>query len=128
MCLVYGAGQQALEMAQYLARTLSVTLLLSDQDDLVLPQQSDIPIYRGDIETMSGSFGGFSLTVNNYAPLMPSARKNLEFVLARDGASTTCSLVLDISGKNTTGNRTYPSRRIQACRSGRSGRYFAGRH
>ena len=99
MCLVYGAGQQALEMAQYLARTLSVTLLLSDQDDLVLPQQSDIPIYRGDIETMSGSFGGFSLTVNNYAPLMPSARKNLEFVLARDGASTTCSLVLDISGK-----------------------------
>ena len=38
MCLVYGAGQQALEMAQYLARTLSVTLLLSDQDDLVLPQ------------------------------------------------------------------------------------------
>lgn len=99
MCLVYGTGQQALDMAQVLARTLSVTLLLSGDDDLVLPQQSDIPIYRGDIETMSGSFGNFSLTVNNYAPLMPSARSRLEFVLARDGASTNCSLVLDISGK-----------------------------
>ncbi|MGI9357693.1 MAG: 4Fe-4S binding protein [Rhizobiaceae bacterium] len=99
MCLVYGAGQQALEAAHLLSEKLSVTLLLSDGDDLILPRILDIPIYRGDIRTAEGSFGGFKLTVDGYAPLMPSSRQALEFVLARDGAETQCSLILDLSGR-----------------------------
>ena len=99
MCLVYGAGQQALETAKLLADKLSVTLLLSDDEDLVLPPAAEIPIYRGDITTVEGSFGAFSIKVNNYAPLMPSSRDRLNFMMARDGATSTCSLILDISGK-----------------------------
>jgi ferredoxin len=99
MCLVYGAGQQALEIAKLLSGKLSVTLLLSGDEDMVLPSLADIPIYRGHIAKVEGSFGAFSVTVNNYAPLMPSARDALKFVMARDGATSTCSLILDLSGK-----------------------------
>jgi len=98
MCLVYGSGQQALEMAKILSAKLSVTLLLSDEEDLILPQMSDIPIYRGTITKAEGSFGKFSVTVDNYAPLIPSSREQLSFVMARDGAQSNCSVILDLSG------------------------------
>ncbi len=99
MCLVYGAGQQALEAAKLLSRHLSVTLLLSGDDDIVLPNIADVPIYRGTIGAAAGSFGAFQLTVDNYAPSMPSSRDGLAFLLARDGAQTECSVILDLSGK-----------------------------
>ena len=98
MCLVYGAGQRALDMAKILSEKLSVTLLLSSDDDLVLPQISDIPVYRGTITKAEGSFGDFSVTVDNYAPLMPSSRGELSFVMARDGAQSNCAIILDLSG------------------------------
>ena len=98
MCLVYGAGQQALEVAKILSSRLSVTLLLSDDVDLLPPAIADVPIYRGDIAQAEGSFGAFSLTVNQYAPIMPSSRGGLNFLMARDGAKSDCSLILDISG------------------------------
>ncbi len=99
MCLVYGSGQQALELAKLLSGKLSVTLLLSDDEDFVLPSVADIPIYRGDIAKVEGSFGAFSITVNNYAPLTPSSREAPKFVMARDGAKSECSLILDLSGR-----------------------------
>ena len=99
MCLVYGSGQQALEYAELLSDKLSVTLLLSNEEDLVLPLTCKVPIYRGKIVQASGSFGEFSLVIDNYAPLMPSAKESLAFVMARDGAQTNCSLILDLSGE-----------------------------
>lgn len=99
MCLVYGAGQQALDAAKLLSRQLSVTLLLSDDKDIVLPNIADVPIYRGTINQAEGSFGGFTLTVNNYAPSLPSSRQDLSFLLSRDGAKTECSVILDLSGE-----------------------------
>jgi len=99
MCLVYGSGQAALEAAQLLGDKLSVTLLLSDEDDLTLPTIGDVPIYRGDITNAQGSFGSFSITVDNYAPLRPASRDGLEFAVARNGATSNCSLILDLSGK-----------------------------
>lgn len=97
LCLVYGAGQAAWEAAKLLSDKLSVTLLLSNDEDIILPSSGDIPIYRGDIKSSEGSFGEFTLTVDNYAPLMPSSRDGLNFVMARDGAKTQCSLILDLS-------------------------------
>jgi len=99
MCLVYGSGQEALEIAQILAERLSVTLLLSDDENFVLPTRADIPIYRGDIVQVSGSFGGFEVVVDKYAPLRPASRGSLEFAIARNGASSNCSLIFDLSGK-----------------------------
>ncbi len=64
-----------------------------------MPTTGEIPIYRGDISNAQGSFGDFSITVDNYAPLRPASRSSLEFAVARNGATSNCSLILDISGK-----------------------------
>lgn len=98
MCLIYGSGEAAIEAAKLLSEKLSVTLLLSDEEDLALPLTGEIPIYRGDITNAAGSFGEFSITVDNYAPLRPASRGTLEFSVARNGATSNCSLILDMSG------------------------------
>jgi len=100
MCLVYGSGQQAYETAKLLGQRLSVTLLLSDDDDFVLSPIADVPVYKGKIAQASGSFGAFEVTVDNYAPLRPASRETLEFAIARNGAKSNCSLILDLSGNS----------------------------
>lgn len=98
LCLVYGSGQEALDAARALEGRLSVTLLLKGGEDLLLPSVLDFPVYSGTLRTVSGSFGGFEVTVDGYAQLVPSSRSGPQFALPRDGAKATCSLILDLSG------------------------------
>ena len=98
VCLVYGRGQQALEVARKLSARLNVSLVLCDADDVVPPSISDVPVYRGEIAKAGGHFGAFEIAVNGYAPAIASSRGVLEFMMARDGAASTCSIILDISG------------------------------
>lgn len=98
LCLVYGKGQQALDVARALDGRLSVTLLLADTIDLVLPSVMDVPIYAGRINAAAGSLGAFEIEVNGYTSLLPSSRMEASFLMPRDGAKSTCSLILDMSG------------------------------
>jgi len=109
MCLVYGAGQAALDAALQLEETLSVTLVLSSADDVVLPSVLPFPIFKGRLKTLTGSLGAFQVTLDNYAPMLPSSRGRPEFLMPRDGARSTCSLVVDLSGD--TPPLTAPHRR-----------------
>lgn len=97
-CLVYGAGQAALDAARRLNGRLNVTLLLTEAADVIPPAVVDVPIYRGRIVKASGRFGAFEVTVDGYAPCLPSSRSGLEFAMARNGARSACSLILDLSG------------------------------
>ncbi len=97
-CLVYGAGQAALEAARKLQARLQVSLLLSDAGDVIPPSVVDVPIYRGRIIKASGHFGQFEITVDGYAPAMPSSKDGMSFVMARNGAKSACSVILDLSG------------------------------
>ena len=101
LCLVYGAGQQALEVARKLNARLNVSLMLTETGDLIPPGVVDVPIYRGRIAAAAGHFGAFEVVVNGYAPAMPSSRAELGFVMPRDGASSTCSVILDLSGEDS---------------------------
>jgi len=96
-CLVYGAGQQALDVARKLNTRIPVTLLLSDADGLVPPVSADIAMFKGRIARAAGHIGAFEVVVDDYAPMMPSAKQTAEFVMARNGASSTCALILDLS-------------------------------
>lgn len=98
LCLVYGAGQQALDVARRLNIRLNVSLMLTDVESLIPPGVVDVPIYRGKIARAAGHFGAFEVIVDGYAPAMPSSRSELGFVMPRDGASSTCSVILDLSG------------------------------
>jgi ferredoxin len=96
-CLVYGAGQAALEVAGKLAGRLNVSLLLTDPGDLMPPATADVPIYRGRVVGAQGHLGRFEITVDGYAPMMPSSKSAPEFLMARDGATSQCSLIFDMS-------------------------------
>lgn len=98
LCLVYGKGQEALEAAKLLSPRLSITLILSDASDVVLPQMLDFAIYQGTLKNVSGALGGFDITVDNYAPLLPSSRMEPSFLMAKNDAKSRCSLILDMSG------------------------------
>lgn len=98
LCLVYGKGQEALEAAKLLSPRLSVTLVLSDARDVILPQVLDFAIYQGTVKKVSGALGNFNVTVDNYAPLVPSSRAEPAFVMAKNDAKSRCSLILDMSG------------------------------
>lgn len=98
LCLVIGRGQDAFEAARRLDRTLSVSLLLVDPDDLVLPGVLDFPLFTGRVVAARGSFGAFDLTIDGHAALRPSSRRRATFAPGRDGARTTCSVIFDMSG------------------------------
>ena len=97
-CLVYGRGQDALEAAHALAAALDVNLLLIDADGVVPPSVADFTIHKGRIKRASGHIGAFEVEVDGYASPLPSSRARLEFTLPRDGAKSSCDLILDLSG------------------------------
>lgn len=98
LCLVYGSGQGALEAAKMLSARLSVTLLLEDPGDALLPSVMDFAVYRGRISSLAGSLGGFDVTIEGHASMHPSSREEPRFTAARDGVSTRCSVLLDLAG------------------------------
>ncbi|MFN0263000.1 4Fe-4S binding protein [Tepidamorphus sp. 3E244] len=98
VCLVYGAGQVALDAALKMSHRLSPSVLLSDPRGIVPPATGEVPIYTGRINRAAGSLGQFEVIVDGYAPMMPSSRAQAQFLMARDGASAQCDLILDLSG------------------------------
>ncbi len=98
VCLVYGRGQAALEVAAQLSERLSVTLLLLDAEDVLPPETVSVPIYGGRITRVSGHLGAYEIEVDGYAPMLPSSRDTLQFTQPRDGARSSCDLILDMSG------------------------------
>lgn len=108
-CLVYGRGQAAFDAAVKLSERLSVTLLLTHVDDLVLPMKIGVPIFAGRIKQVTGHFGAFDVVVDDHAPMVVSSRGKIEFAMRRDGARSRCDLLLDLSGG--TSLLTAPHRR-----------------
>ncbi len=99
VCLVYGKGQEALEAARLLNQRLSVTLVLSDWSDLILPEVMEVPLYRGQLRQVTGALGGFAVTLDGYAPVLPSSRGEATFLMPRDQAKSQCSVIVDLSGE-----------------------------
>ncbi|AKI01993.1 4Fe-4S dicluster domain [Hoeflea sp. IMCC20628] len=107
LCLVIGSGQAAFDTAQRLNRTLSVTLLLTRNDDLVLPSELQFPVFAGRVAAAAGSLGAFELVVDGYAAMLPSSRARPEFAMPRDGAKTTCSVIFDMSSDTSLFTRAH---------------------
>lgn len=98
VCLVYGAGQAAMDVAEQLSSRLNVSLLLADAADIMPPGTVNVPIYKGRISAARGALGNFEITVDGYAPASPSSRQELTFLMERNGASSACDVIFDMSG------------------------------
>ncbi|MGI9434398.1 MAG: indolepyruvate ferredoxin oxidoreductase subunit alpha, partial [Geminicoccaceae bacterium] len=97
-CLVYGAGQQALEAAEQLSGRLAVTLMLTDGGDVLPPPTISMPIFKGRVNKASGHLGAFELEVDAFSTMEVSSRDGLQFGSRRDGVAASADLILDLSG------------------------------
>jgi ferredoxin len=97
--LVYGSGQETLEIARQLADRLEVTCLLDGGgEDILPPRLMDVPIFIGHIASLSGHLGAFEAVVDGYAPPQVSSRASLNLSSTKDGVTLSTDLVLDLSG------------------------------
>src|SRR3954451_13141711 len=98
VALIYGRDEIAVESAQRLADRLDITVLLTKPGDVTPPRTNEFPVLKGTVRNARGYLGRFELAIDDYALPSPSSRAKLVFGPSRDGATSTCDLILDLSG------------------------------
>ena len=98
VALIYGRDGIAIEAAQRLAERLDITVLLTKPGDVTPRRTNEFPVLKGTIRNARGHLGRFELDIDDYALPLPSSRAKLLFGPSRDGATSTCDLILDLSG------------------------------
>lgn len=96
--LVYGRDEVAIEAARRLADHLDITVLLTKPGAVSPPRATAFPVLKGTIRGATGHLGAFELRIDDFAQPAPSSRDLLVFGEARNGATSQCDLVLDLSG------------------------------
>jgi ferredoxin len=96
--LIYGRDESAIEAGKLLADHLDVTVMITKPSGITPPSTNAFPVVRGTIRNASGHFGAFELTIDDFAAPRPSSRDAFVFDTPRNGATSRCDLVLDLSG------------------------------
>lgn len=95
-CLLIGRGEVCMSAAAQLAETLSVTVLLLDDDIATPPTGFDV--IKGKLTHASGSLGQFELRFDQLEQIDPGGRGAVDFTPPQNGARSTCDVILDLSG------------------------------
>lgn len=95
-CLVIGQAELALDVADKLADTLAITVLLQTVSDAPVDPRFDV--VAGRIRKAAGALGNFNLTLDGLQMQVPGGRGAPEFTAPRDGALSQCDIILDLSG------------------------------
>ena len=98
MILIYGRDEAAIEAAELLKDHLDVTVLIRPPADIAPPRATEFPVVKGTIRSAKGYLGAFELTVDDYAQPAPSSRGALSSDAAKNGATSRCDIILDLSG------------------------------
>ncbi|MEH2508785.1 ferredoxin [Nitrobacteraceae bacterium AZCC 1564] len=98
VALIYGCDDVAVDAAKRLADRLDITVLLTKPKDVTPRAVNEFPVLQGTIRNARGYLGKFELTIDDYAIPSPSSRSKLLFGAAHNGATSTCDLILDLSG------------------------------
>ena len=96
--LIYGRGEIAIEAGRLLADHLDVTIMITKPSQIMPPAIRSFPIVQGTIRNAKGYLGSFELTIDDYAAPRPSSRDALVFEAPRNGLTSRCDIVLDLSG------------------------------
>ncbi|MDG1280641.1 MAG: 4Fe-4S binding protein [Pseudorhodobacter sp.] len=96
ICLVIGRAEIAYPAAEKLAQNLAVTVLVTDGSDT--PADRKLDVVRGRLKRAEGTLGAFTLHLDALQMAQPGGRGAFEFDPPRDGASTNCDIILDLSG------------------------------
>jgi ferredoxin len=96
--LIYGRDETAIEAGRRLADKLDVTVMLSRPADVTPPRVRDFPIVKGHVRNAKGYLGAFELAIDDTAVPAPSSRGRLVFGAGANGATSTCDIILDLTG------------------------------
>jgi ferredoxin len=96
--LIYGRDEVAVEAGRLLADHLDVTVMITKPPQITPPATRSFPIVQGTIRNAKGHLGAFELTVDDFAAPRPSSRDALIFEASRNGLTSRCDIVLDLSG------------------------------
>jgi hypothetical protein len=96
--LVYGRDERAIEAGNLLKDHLDVTVLLTQPENVAPPGVTDFPTVKGTIRSAKGHLGAFEISIDDFAAPLPSSCNALAFGTARDGATSRCDILLDVSG------------------------------
>ncbi|SFL19567.1 4Fe-4S binding protein [Methylorubrum salsuginis] len=110
VALIYGRDEVAVEAGKRLAEHLDVTVLLSRPGAVAPLHRNEFPILKGTVRTAKGHLGAFELRIDDYALPSPSSRTQLDFGATRDGATSTCDLVIDLTG----GTPLFPAHELRS--------------
>jgi ferredoxin len=95
-CLVVGAGEAVFAAAEQLCESLAVTVLQTDDSDVPIDRRFDV--VRGQVRSLTGALGGFSVRINGFSELLPGGRGAFVFSDPKDGAVSECDVVIDLTG------------------------------
>jgi ferredoxin len=96
--LIYGRDEIAIEAGRLLADHLDITVMVTGQAQITPPATTSFPVVKGTIRNAKGHLGAFELLIDDYAAPRPSSRDAFMFDAPRNGATSRCDLVLDLSG------------------------------
>lgn len=96
LCLIVGASETVLPAARRLKDVLSVTALLTD--DAEPPFERGFDTIRGRLKRASGALGDFAIRIDELQQVDPSGRGALRWTDPRNGGTSQCDIILDLSG------------------------------
>ena len=95
--LVYGRDENTLEIAKQLSDRLGVTCLFKGKANIQPPRLMDVPVFTGEIKSVSGHLGAFNVVVDKYATVQVSSRGSFEVGNKNKDVAIEFDLILDIS-------------------------------
>ena len=98
VALLLGRDEVALRAAERLAETLDVTVLLTGGEAVAPRRSADFPVARGRARAATGWLGAFEVVVDGYAMPRASSRAAYEWGPRRDGATSRCDILIDLTG------------------------------
>ncbi|WP_170393689.1 4Fe-4S binding protein [Ruegeria arenilitoris] len=94
-CFIVGAGEVSFDLAARLSDTLAVTVLVTDDAS---PVSRSFDVVRGQLRSLNGALGGFTLRLDALQQLKPGGRGAFTWIEARDGAHSACDIIIDLTG------------------------------
>ncbi|MBM3607587.1 MAG: 4Fe-4S dicluster domain-containing protein [Alphaproteobacteria bacterium] len=98
VALIYGADESAIEAGRKLAGQLDITVVLTPGAQAAPLLNGEFPVFCGKVRNAKGWLGAYDITIDGFAIPAPSSRGQLKFGAARDGATSHCDVLIDLSG------------------------------
>ncbi len=96
--LILGRDAAALDLAEMLKDRLDLTVLLTGAEPVAPRGATEYPVLRGRVRAGTGWLGAFELSIDGYAMPRPSSRDAYAWGPARDGATSRCDILIDLTG------------------------------